>query len=170
MKKRLQIIASFFFSTLLLASCWGGEKNTQSIPQLVNVSVGRLDSVAEFHDLLQETPSQVAVALFNSITDGDVKTVMNNIHFSKVPEREAFEGYLEMAVSSEDFAERTKGYVADYRSVFEEINGDTAFVELVGTTVLGEMTRFKVMLVMVDGWWKVDGPYSVLHRQIVDAE
>ena len=105
--------------------------------------------------------------MFNSLTDGDVETVHANIHFPNEIEQETFFTYYDMAIDSEDFKSRTEGYRADYRAVSEKIDGDSAYVELVGQTVLGESTRFTVLLRIVDGWWKVDGPYSVFHRQIV---
>lgn len=165
MKRNFLSIVFSLFCAVALVSC-GGNKKRAEMPNLVNVSVSRLDSVAEFHTVLMDTPSQVAVALFNAITAGDVETVMTNIHFPNELEGETFREYLVMAVSSEDFATRTSGYTANYTPVSEQINGDTAYVELVGTTVLDRQTRFKVLLTMVDGWWKVDGPYSVLHSQL----
>lgn len=165
MKRTFFKIVLPLFCAVALVSC-SGDKKTAEMPTLVNVSVSRLDSVAELHTVLMDTPSQVAVALFNAITEGDVETVMTNIHFPKELEGETFKEYLVMAVSSEDFATRTSGYTANYTPVSEQVNGDTAYVELVGTTVLGQQTRFKVLLTMVDSWWKVDGPYSVLHSQL----
>ena len=52
---------------------------------------------------------------------------------------------------------------ADYKVVSEQIDGDVAYVELSGYTVLKQMTRFNVRLVKVDGAWKVDGDQSVIH-------
>ena len=52
---------------------------------------------------------------------------------------------------------------ADYKVVSEQIDGDVAYVELSGYTVLKQMTRFSVRLVKVDGAWKVDGDQSVIH-------
>lgn len=111
------------------------------------------------------TPGEVAVLLFNALTSGEVQTVKSNIYFADKVERSAFYAYLDMARDSKDFAERTKGYKADYRVVSEEIEGDSAYVVLLGRTVLAQDTRFNVLMVKVDGEWKVDGRFSVLHRQ-----
>lgn len=113
----------------------------------------------------EREPAEVAVQLFNSLTSGDVQYVKDNIYFADAVEREVFNEYLDMAVESEDFAERTKGYTADYRVLSQSVHSDSAFVELRGYTVLGQMTRFKVLLVKVDGCWKVDGRSAVLTRQ-----
>lgn len=109
-------------------------------------------------------PGEVAVELFNSLTSGEAEIVKRNIYFADEVEREFFGEYLDEAVASSDFAERTKGYTADYKVLSQSIQGDSAFVELRGVTVLGEMTRFNVLLVKVDGEWKVDGRFSVLQR------
>lgn len=110
-------------------------------------------------------PGEVAVSLFNALTSGEAQVVRDNIYFADDVERNAFGEYLDMAFRSEDFAERTRDYRADYKVVSEVVNGDSAHVVLVGKTVLKQQTRFTVLLVNVDGCWKVDGRYSVLHRQ-----
>ena len=110
-------------------------------------------------------PGDVAAQLFNSITSGDVKFVKDNIHFYSENEKEVFDRYLDMAVASEDYKERTAGYVADYAIVSETIDADTAYVDLKGMSALGKMTTFNVRLIKVDGKWKVDGSQAVLHRQ-----
>ena len=110
-------------------------------------------------------PGDVAAQLFNSITSGNVEFVKENIHFDTKVDKQVFDKYLDMAVASEDYKERTAGYVADYAIVSETIDADTAHVDLKGMSALGKMTTFNVRLLKVDGKWKVDGSQAVLHRQ-----
>ena len=109
-------------------------------------------------------PGDVAVQLFNSITSGDTWFVKSNIHFNSQVEKEVFDEYLDMAVASDDYRERTAGYRADYKVVSEEVDADTAHVSLKGMSALGKMTTFNVRLIKVNGLWKVDGSQAVLHR------
>ena len=113
-------------------------------------------------------PGEIAVLLFNALTSGEAQVVRENIYFADKVERSAFYAYLDMAYDSKDFAERTKDYKADYKVVSENIEGDSAYVVLKGRTVLEQDTRFNVLMVKVDGEWKVDGRFSVLHRQRED--
>ncbi len=169
-RRTLYVVALLAF---VLSACGNKkEKNLSSTPdiKIENISVDRLNNVAELERSLQAEPSYVAVSLFNALTEGDRNTVKNNIYFELETELDAFLAYYEMALNSKDFAERTKGYKADYTAVSESIGTDTAYVELVGKTVLGEETRFNVLLVKVEGEWKVDGRYSVLHRSIDDKK
>ena len=62
-------------------------------------------------------PGDVAVQLFNAITSGDVQVVKDNIHFDSQVEKEVFDEYLDMAVASQDYKERTSGYTANYEIV-----------------------------------------------------
>jgi hypothetical protein len=167
---RIYTYMFFLAAPFALLSCGAtgadGKGGKVAQPAIENVSLERLNEVAMFEQSLQETPTQVAVALFNALTDGDRFVVESNIHFPIKEEGEAFMEYYDMALESGDFKERTAGYRADYKAVSESVKGDSAYVELVGKTVLGEDTRFTVLLVKVGGWWKVDGPYSVLHRTI----
>ena len=110
-------------------------------------------------------PGDVAAQLFNSITSGDVQFVKENIHFDSDVEKSVFDDYLDMAVASDDYKERTAGYTADYIIVSEEIDVDTAYVDLKGMTALGKMATFNVRLVRIEGMWKVDGSQAVLHRE-----
>ena len=105
------------------------------------------------------------MSLFNALTSGEAQIVRDNIYFADNVERSAFYAYLDMAYDSKDFAERTKGYKADYKVVSEKIDGDSAFVVLLGKTALAQDTRFNVLMVKIDGEWKVDGRFSVLHPQ-----
>ena len=111
----------------------------------------------------EKAPGEVAVLLFNSITLGNADDVKENIYFSDLAEYEVFCQYLDMALDSDRFKTRTAGYNADYKVVSEQIDGDVAYVELSGYTVLKQMTRFNGRLVKVDGAWKVDGDQSVIH-------
>jgi hypothetical protein len=112
-----------------------------------------------------QNPGEVAVAVFNALTSGDVQVVKDNIYFPDEIETISFGKYLDMAVASEKFAERTKGYDADYRIISEKIDGDSAHVVLAGMTALKQKTRFNVLVIKIDGKWKVDGHFSVFHRQ-----
>ena len=162
------IFALSVVSAILSCGTDNAKEGAAKGPQIriENISADRLSSVAAFEQTLHESPSQVAVALFNALTNGDRFVVESNIHFPNRDEGETFMAYYDMALESDDFKQRTDGYTADYRAVSESVDGDSAYVELVGKTVLGEDTRFTVLLVHVEGWWKVDGPYSVLHRSI----
>lgn len=169
--KKVTVYSLLLSAALLLFSCGKGgnaAKSDKMQLKIENISSDRLANVASFEQALHETPSQVAVALFNALTDGDKFVVESNIHFPDTIEGETFLAYYDMALNSEDYKNRTAGYRADYRAVSETMTagGDSAYVELVGRTALGEETRFTVLLVDVEGWWKVDGPYSVLHRTI----
>ena len=169
--KKVTVYSLLLSAALLLFSCGKGgnaAKSDKMQLKIENISSDRLANVASFEQALHETPSQVAVALFNARTDGDKFVVESNIHFPDTIEGETFLAYYDMALNSEDYKNRTAGYRADYRAVSETMTagGDSAYVELVGRTALGEETRFTVLLVDVEGWWKVDGPYSVLHRTI----
>ena len=110
-------------------------------------------------------PGDVAAQLFNSITSGNVEFVKENIHFDTKVDKQVFDKYLDMAVASEDYKERTANYKADYVVVSETVDADTAHVDLKGMSALGKMTTFNVRLLKVDGKWKVDGSQAVLHRQ-----
>lgn len=169
--KKVTVYSLLLSAALLLLSCGKGgnaAKSDKMQLKIENISSDRLANVASFEQALHETPSQVAVALFNALTDGDRFVVESNIHFPDTLEGETFLAYYDMALKSDDYRDRTTGYRADYRAVSETLTagGDSAYVELVGRTALGEETRFTVLLVDVEGWWKVDGPYSVLHRTI----
>lgn len=110
-------------------------------------------------------PGDVAAQLFNSITSGNVEFVKENIHFDTKVDKQVFDKYLDMAVASDDYKERTANYKADYVVVSETVDADTAYVDLKGMSALGKMTTFNVRLLKVDGKWKVDGSQAVLHRQ-----
>ena len=110
-----------------------------------------------------KSPGEVAVLLFNSITEGNVENVKENIHFSNSDEYDVFCEYLDMVVASDEYRSRTVGYKANYQVVSETVNGETAEVVLAGYTVLRQRTRFNVQLVKVNGEWKVNGDQSVLH-------
>ena len=110
-------------------------------------------------------PGEVAVVLFNAITEGDADVVKKNIHFAYEGDYDVFSEYLDMAIKSEDFAQRTEGYKADYKVLSEVVTGDSAYVVLQGRTVLEQVSCFKVRMVRIDGKWKVDGDYSVFTRE-----
>lgn len=108
-------------------------------------------------------PETVAVNLFNALTSGDMSYVKENLYFEKNMDYNVVCDYLDLAVKSNDYKERTTGYNADYkvdRVVYED---DIAWVELQGMSPMGKRVTTVARMVMVDGKWKVDGDYTVLH-------
>ncbi|MBE6302799.1 MAG: DUF4878 domain-containing protein [Bacteroidales bacterium] len=112
-----------------------------------------------------EAPSVVALTLFKGLTSGDVKAVTENIYFVDSLDFNVFRDYFMMAVASDDYKERTEGFVPDYKVASEKIDGDKALVVLEGRGPLGNMLKIDVKLVSVDGRWKVDGDHGVFHRE-----
>ena len=146
------------FSTFFFLSSHGQNKM-----EMKKLYFTLLLSLFAFVGCKEKTPGEVAVMLFNSITVGDADVVKQNIHFKEIDEYEVFCEYLDMVVASDNFKNRTKGYTADYVAVSEVVDGDTAYVELLGYTVLKQKTRFNVRLLKIDGDWKVDGDQAVLN-------
>lgn len=109
-------------------------------------------------------PDEVAVKLYNAITSGDITFVKKHLHFSNPVEYEVFCDYLDMALRSDEYWERTEGYKADYRVLDTKIYGSEAYVELQGETPLNGTATMTVHLLFIDGKWKVDGNHGVLHR------
>lgn len=108
-------------------------------------------------------PETVAVNLFNALTSGDMSYVKENLYFEKNMDYNVVCEYLDIVVKSKDYKERTADYSADYevdRVVYE---GDVAWVELQGMSPMGKRVATVARMVMVDGKWKVDGDYTVLH-------
>lgn len=79
-------------------------------------------------DAKVEAPSVVALTLYKGITSGDVKGVTGNIHFADSLDFNVFRDYFMMAVASNDYKERTKGFTPDYKVTSEKISGNNAFV------------------------------------------
>ena len=109
-------------------------------------------------------PDDVAVNLYNGLTSGDVDFVKKHIYFSAASDYTTFCDYLDMAVESNDFRERTASYKADYYAVDTKIFGNEAYVELCGLTPLNGTAKMTVHLLFVDGKWKVDGDHGVFHK------
>lgn len=112
-----------------------------------------------------ETPSEVAIKLYNGLTSGNVKAVTENIHFQDSLDYNVFRDYFEMAAASEDYKKRTKNFNADYKVVSEKINGEEALVGLEGIGPLGNMLKINVKLIMIGDKWKVDGNHGVFHTE-----
>lgn len=116
------------------------------------------------------SPSAVALTLYKGLTSGDVKGVTENIHFVDSIDYGVFCDYFKMAVASNDYKERTKGFTPDYKVTSEKIDGDKAFVVLEGRGPLGNMLKIDVQLVSVDGRWKVDGNHGVFYSGPVNKK
>ena len=108
-------------------------------------------------------PEGVAVCLFHALTSGDMRYVKENIYFAKNLEYNVVCEYLDMAVNSNDYKTRTAGYKADYKAVNVTYEGDVAWVELRGESPMGKSIFTVARLLFIDGKWKVDGDYTVLH-------
>ena len=111
----------------------------------------------------EESPSEVALKLYNGLTSGDVETVTENIFFEDSLDYNLFRDYFKMAVTSEDYKKRTEGYKPEYEVKSEDIDGDVAIVKLEGIGPLGNMLKIDVRLVAVGNRWKVDGNHGVFH-------
>ena len=110
-------------------------------------------------------PDEVAVKLYNAITSGDATYVKKHLHFPNPVDYEVFCEYLDMALRSDEYWERTEGYKADYSAIDTKIYGDEAYVELQGETPLNGIATMTVHLLFIDGMWKVDGNQGVLHSK-----
>lgn len=110
-------------------------------------------------------PDEVAVKFYNSLTSGDMTFAKKHLHFPNPVDYEVFCEYLDMAVRSDEYWDRTEGYKADYSVVSSKIYGEEAFVELLGKTPLNGEAKMTVRLLFIDGMWKVDGNHGVLHRR-----
>ncbi len=108
-------------------------------------------------------PETVAVNLFNALTSGDMSYVKENLYFEKNMDYNVVCDYLDLAVKSNDYKERTADYSADYKVDRVVYEGDVAWVELQGMSPMGKRVATVARMVMVDGKWKVDGDYTVLH-------
>lgn len=117
-----------------------------------------------------EAPSVVALTLYKGITSGDVKGVTENIYFVDSLDFNVFRDYFMMAVASDDYKERTKGFTPNYKVTSEKIDGDKAFVVLEGRGPLGNMLKIDVKLLLVDGRWKVDGNHGVFHYDPIEKD
>ena len=143
----MKSIKSFFFTAIVAVSLFScGNVNTN-----VNGEA--------------EAPSVVALTLYRGLTSGDVEGVTGNIYFSDSIAAAVFSDYFKMAVASNDYKQRTKGFVPNYKVTSEKINGDKAFVVLEGVGPLGNMLKIDVKLLLVDGYWKVDGEHGVFHYE-----
>lgn len=108
-------------------------------------------------------PETVAVNLFNALTSGDMSYVKENLYFEKNMDYNVVCEYLDIVVKSKDYKERTADYSADYEVERVVYEGDVAWVELQGMSPMGKRVATVARMVMVDGKWKVDGDYTVLH-------
>lgn len=117
-----------------------------------------------------ESPSAVALTLYKGLTSGDVKGVTENICFAQQSDYKVFCDYFNMAVASNDYKQRTEGFIPDYKVTSEKINGDKAFVVLEGRGPLGNMLKIDVKLLLVDGQWKVDGDHGVFHYNPIEKK
>ena len=111
---------------------------------------------------VQMQPGEVAMLFFNSINSGDIDSVRENVCFDDPAEKEIFDDYLERLFIPEA-GNQSRDSNAAYVVAAQEISGDTANVDLKGTTIAGKTAKIKVRLLNRDGW-KVDGAQAVLHR------
>lgn len=109
-------------------------------------------------------PDEVAVKFYNDLTSGDLRFAKRHLYFPNPVDYDTFCEYLDMAVRSEEYWERTEGYKADYRVVDTKIYGDEAYVIIRGATPLHGDATMTVHLLFIDEMWKVDGNHGVLHR------
>lgn len=107
-------------------------------------------------------PSEVAMLFFNSINAGDIDNVKDNVCFDDPAEKKIFEEYLERLFIP-GAGKQSRDCNAGYVVLSEVISGDTANVELRGTTIADKTAKIKVRLLDREGW-KVDGSQAVLHR------
>lgn len=117
-----------------------------------------------------ETPSAVALKLYEGITSGNVKAVTENIYFIDTLDYRVFHDYFKIAVASNDYKQRTQGFKPNYKVTSEKISGDKAFVTLEGKGPLGNMLKIDVKLLSIDGRWKVDGNHGVFHSEPLNKE
>lgn len=108
-------------------------------------------------------PQEVAVNLFNSLTSGDMSYVKENIHFAKSMDYDVACEFFDLLVNSKDYKTGTAGYKADYKAVKITHEGDVVWVELQGVSPTGESLSTVARMILVDGKWKVDGDYTMLH-------
>lgn len=109
------------------------------------------------------TPGEVAVSLFSAITTGKADVVKENIHITDTIQRDVFNDWIDMAVSSEQYKENTAVYNPTYNIAEESIDGDNAKVVLTCKEPSGQQVRITVKLLKIDGRWKVDGDHGVWH-------
>ena len=114
------------------------------------------------------SPSDVAVTLYNGLTSGDYEAVTENIYFQDSLDFNVFRNYFRMAVESDDYKARTEGFKPNYTVKSESIDGDVATVNLEGIGPLGNLLKINVRLVLVDNKWKVDGNHGVFHSGAQD--
>lgn len=114
----------------------------------------------------ENSPSDVAVTLYNGLTSGDYEAVTENIYFQDSLDFNVFRNYFRMAVESDDYKSRTEGFKPDYAVKSESIDGDVATVNLEGIGPLGNLLKINVRLVLVDNKWKVDGNHGVFHSGV----
>ena len=112
-----------------------------------------------------EAPSAVALKVYAGLTSGDVKAVTDNIYFVDTLDHTIFREYLEAAVASSDYKQRTMAFKPNYKVVSEKVSGQNAFVVLEGVGPLGNNLKIDVKLLSVDGRWLVDGNHGVFHSE-----
>lgn len=111
-----------------------------------------------------ESPSQVALSVFEAITTADTATLQNKIHISDQIQRDVFNDYFRIAAASKQYMETTAHYKPVYNVESESIDGENAEVILKTKNISGQDVRLTVKLLLdEDGYWKVDGDHGVWH-------
>ena len=111
-----------------------------------------------------ESPSQVALSVFEAITTADTATLRNKIHINDQIQRDVFNDYFKIAAASKQYIEATAHYKPVYNVVSETIDGENAEVILTTKNISGQNVRLTVKLLLdEDGYWKVDGDHGVWH-------
>ena len=115
-------------------------------------------------EALGDSPSNVALAVFEAITSGDTATLRNKLYINDEIQRDVFNDYFKIAIASKQYMENTAQYRPSYTVVSETIEGETAEVILSTKNISGQKVRLTVRLLLDDeGYWKVDGDHGVWH-------
>lgn len=111
----------------------------------------------------EQTPSQVALAVFNGLITGDTAAIKRNIYITDEIQRATFNDYFRIAAASSQYMETTANYKPVYNIVSETIDGNDAEVVLTTKNISGQNVRITVKLLVDEGRWKVDGDHGVWH-------
>lgn len=110
-----------------------------------------------------DSPAQVAIAVFESITTGDTATLKRSIYINDQIQRDVFNEYFKIAVHSQQYMESTASYKPQYTVVSEKIDGNNAEVILTTKNISGQKVRITVKLLVDEGRWKVNGDHGIWH-------
>ena len=111
----------------------------------------------------EQTPSEVALSVFNGLITGDTAAIKRNIYITDEIQRATFNDYFRIAAASSQYMETTANYKPVYNIVSETIDGNDAEVVLTTKNISGQNVRITVKLLVDEGRWKVDGDHGVWH-------